>query len=259
MKKLRNLILGILLMGYLATILGFVSKERSSVTCDKIDIRIKDSLDRQFVTKREVLRIINRVNDTIKGRKFENIRSPEIENQLLKHPAIKSAELYQTIKGDLRVEVQQREPVVRIIDKGDRNYYIDDEGFFMPAGLNYTEHVIVVNGNINADMFREGSLQKIDSQPDARLLKGVYELVGYINTHEFWHAQIVQIYINSKKELELIPLIGSHVVLFGSPENYEDKLFRLETVYKKGLNSQGWNKYELINLKYNNQVVCTKK
>lgn len=259
MRKLRNLVLLVLITGYLAIILGFVGKERSAITCDKIEIRIKDSLDKQFVTRREVIRIINQVNDTIKGRRFENIRSTEIEDQLLKHPAIRSAELYQTIKGDLRVEVRQREPVVRIIDRGNRNYYVDDEGFFMPAGLNYTENVIVINGNISADLYREGSMQKVDSQPDARLLKGLYELVGYINEHEFWRAQIVQIYINSKKELELIPRLGSHVILFGTPENYEDKLFRLEAVYKKGLNSQGWNKYELINLKYNNQVVCTKK
>jgi len=259
MNKLKNLILLVLLTGYMAVILGFVGKERSAVTCDKIEIRIKDSLDKQFITRRDVFRIINQVNDTIKGRRFENIRPTEIENQLLKHPAIKSAELYQTIKGDLRVEIRQRNPVMRIIDKSNRNYYIDDEGFFMPASLNYTEHVIVVNGNISPDLYRERSMQKIDSQPDARLLKGLYELVGYISRHEFWHSQIVQIYINSKKELELIPRLGSQVILFGTPENYEDKLFRLEAVYKKGLNSQGWNKYELINLKYNNQVVCTKK
>lgn len=259
MRRLKNVILCVLLTGYLAIILGFVGKERNAVTCNNIEICIKDSLDKQFVTRRDVIRIINQVNDTIKGRRFANIRSADIENQLLNHPAIKSAELYQTIEGDLRVEIRQRKPVIRIIDKGSRHYYIDDEGYFMPAGLNYTEHVLVVNGNISDDLFRRGALHKIDSLADAGLLKGVYELAGYINENDFWNAQIVQIYVNSKKELELIPRLGAHVILFGPPDNYADKLFRLETVYKKGLNSQGWNKYELINLKYNNQVVCTKK
>ena len=259
MHRLKNMVLWILLTGYLAIILGFVGKERNAVTCDNIVICIKDSLDKQFVTRRDVIRIINQVNDTIKGRRFANIRSADIENQLLKHPAIKSAELYQTVEGDLRIEVRQRKPVVRIIDMGGRHYYIDDEGYFIPAGLNYTEHVLVVNGHISAELYRRGALHKTDSLADASLLKGVYGLAGYMNDDEFWHAQIVQIYVNSKKELELIPRLGAHVILFGTPDNYTDKLFRLETVYKKGLNSQGWNKYESINLKYNNQVVCTKK
>ena len=35
---------------------------------------------------------------------------------------------------------------------------------------------------------------------------------------------------------------------------------KLKTFYTEGLNkTDGWNKYSTINIKYKNQVVCTKK
>jgi cell division protein FtsQ len=47
-------------------------------------------------------------------------------------------------------------------------------------------------------------------------------------------------------------------VVFGSIENYEEKFRNLEAFYKKGLPVSGWNLYKEINLKYKNQIVCTK-
>ena len=43
-------------------------------------------------------------------------------------------------------------------------------------------------------------------------------------------------------------------------EAYEEKFEKLKMFYTEGLNkTDGWNKYSTINIKYKNQVVCTKK
>jgi cell division protein FtsQ len=70
---------------------------------------------------------------------------------------------------------------------------------------------------------------------------------------------VEQIYLNEKGEYELIPRVGAHVVKFGSFENYREKFRNLKAFYKKGLNNVGWNQYLYINLKYDNQIICTKK
>jgi cell division protein FtsQ len=48
--------------------------------------------------------------------------------------------------------------------------------------------------------------------------------------------------------------------VFGEAKDFEEKFEKLKTFYTEGLNkTDGWNKYSTINIKYKNQVVCTKK
>ena len=57
---------------------------------------------------------------------------------------------------------------------------------------------------------------------------------------------------------ELVPRTGSHTVIFGSPDDAEEKLAKLLTFYRRGLRNIGWEEYRTINVKYKEQVVCTK-
>ncbi|MFW6222798.1 MAG: cell division protein FtsQ, partial [Bacteroidota bacterium] len=58
---------------------------------------------------------------------------------------------------------------------------------------------------------------------------------------------------------EIIPRVGAHFIHFGSIDQYEWKFKKLKYLYKKGFSKEGWNKYEQINLKYKNQIICTKR
>ena len=42
-------------------------------------------------------------------------------------------------------------------------------------------------------------------------------------------------------------------------EGFEHRLENLRLLYDQGLSTVGWNQFEIINLKYENQVVCTKR
>jgi len=83
--------------------------------------------------------------------------------------------------------------------------------------------------------------------------------IYYINGDRFWKAQIQQIYVNEEGEFELIPLVGAHVIVFGMFDRAGDKFAKLESFYRNGLNVKGWNSYDMINLKYEGQIVGTRK
>jgi cell division protein FtsQ len=85
------------------------------------------------------------------------------------------------------------------------------------------------------------------------------EMADLIQSDPFWDSQIVQVYVNGKGEYELIPRVGSHIILLGTGEQIETKFFKLRTLYEEGFSRQGWNQYEIINLKYDKQVICTKR
>jgi len=54
--------------------------------------------------------------------------------------------------------------------------------------------------------------------------------------------------------------LGDHIILIDNPlDNLELKLENLRLFYTEGLNNVGWDRYDIINISYDNQVVCTKK
>ena len=74
----------------------------------------------------------------------------------------------------------------------------------------------------------------------------------------FWSEQIEQIHVVSPEEIELYPRVGQHVIELGSVNGFQEKLGRLRTFYREGLERVGWNKYSKISLAYDGQVVCTR-
>jgi cell division protein FtsQ len=70
---------------------------------------------------------------------------------------------------------------------------------------------------------------------------------------------VQQVIVDSNAEFTIIPTLGNQLIFFGNAEDIEGKFKKLLNFYTEGLNKTGWNKYATINLKFKNQVVCTKK
>ena len=84
-------------------------------------------------------------------------------------------------------------------------------------------------------------------------------MTDFVNKDEFWRAQIEQVLIQPKGDLLLLPQVGDYLIEFGKADNYKAKFRNLKAVYQQGFKNFGWNKYRVISVKYQNQVVCTKK
>ncbi|MFM9007627.1 MAG: cell division protein FtsQ, partial [Bacteroidota bacterium] len=95
--------------------------------------------------------------------------------------------------------------------------------------------------------------------PLPRTIGQIFTTALAVEADTFWSANTEQLYVNENQELELIPRLGQHRILLGDTTDLSDKLERMRIFYLQGLNKTGWDKYELINLKYKNQVVCTKR
>jgi len=91
------------------------------------------------------------------------------------------------------------------------------------------------------------------------LLIDLFKLSSFITQDQFLKAQIEQIYVTKTGEFELIPKVGRHLIIFGGIEDMENKFDKLLVFYHQGMNKTGWDKYKTINLKFENQVVCSKK
>jgi cell division protein FtsQ len=242
--------------------MGFVGKAREAIKCNAINIYINDKNGYEFITKSDVLELLNSRDKQPVGKLINDINISLLEKLINSNSFVANAEVYSTIDGELNIYIVQRDPIVRIININDEHFYIDERGEFMPISSNYTAHVIIANGNIPNSYverkIREIDAEVIDTNNVKPIIHQIFDLAKFIINDPFWNGQVEQININEQSEIELIPRIGNHRILLGNGANLEDKFNKLMIFYKEGLSKTGWNDYSFINLKFQNQVVCSK-
>lgn len=268
MKKFKYILfvsVWVLLIIGLVVSLGFVNKEQDSLLCKSLDVKVNQEDDLYFLDKLDVAKLIYDRGDSIVGQPKSSINIPELEKALNSHADIANAEVYISIDGEVKVEVKQRKPLIRIINVNGDSYYIDKEGKLMPLSDKYTAKVLVANGNIlepfaSRYMYSMEDIKK-DSLANANsMLDELFAMAKYITADKFWNAQVQQIYINKERDMEIVPMAGDQKIIFGDTSAMDEKFKKLMIFYQQGLNTTGWwDKYSTINLKFKNQIVCTKK
>ncbi|WP_277233619.1 cell division protein FtsQ [Phocaeicola salanitronis] len=242
MKRILILCILLVVSAYLvvsATLFNYKPEDRF---CSGIELTIKDSVNYEFITQQGVNEILKRKGLSPKDKRLKDINVRQIEEALAQHPFIAEAECYLTSGGGVAVDIYQRIPLLRIMGNNGDEYYLDNTGKII-ASLGKPVHVAVATGFIDRKFAQDQ----------------LYQLGKYLQTDAFWNAQIEQINVTPKQELELVPRVGSHILFLGKAEDYNEKFRKLQTFYEKVLSQVGWNKYERISVEFNNQIICTKK
>lgn len=245
--------------------LGFVAKSEEAVVAASLNISIVNNDENVFLTENDVRQFLVDRHDSVLSNSYRNINIPELEAALNSHPAIENAEVSRELNGEIRIEVLQRTPVLRVINRDGESYYIDSQSRLMPLNENYTARVLVANGEFSEPYARRyqfsiDDIRKNELFAGVSVLDDLMDVAGFINRDSILSVLVQQIYVNADQELELYPAIGNHRIVFGGAKNIAEKFNKLKLFYTQGLNkSDGWNKYSTINLKYKNLVVCTKK
>jgi cell division protein FtsQ len=229
--------------------LGFSSREQHSLICSGVAINISDSTSSRFVCGDDIDLWIKKNHPGVYGALFDSIDIRGIEEELEKLEAVKEAVVFKAINskdtidgGTLVIEISQREPVFRVFTRT-LDYYVDRDGEIINWSPRYTSRAILVIGDVKRDFARESILP----------------MVQYIVDDPFWKAQVDHIFVSGDGELKLMPMVGDHEILFGKSDNFKIKLRNLKKLYVDGFRNGGWTKYKTINLKFENQIVCTKK
>lgn len=264
-KKILNVTLWVLGSSALVFTLGFVSDRQQFVKGKTPQIIINQDDDNSFVDEDDILKFLKDRNDTLVDQPLHEINVYELEKALSAHPSIASADVAVNVNGDVIINVTQRKPIVRIVNAQGESFYIDNKATLMPLADHYTARVLVVNGVIPEQyaQFYNMSIPQIEKDSalsNASVLDDIYELAKYMTADTLISDLITQAYINDQREIELYPAVGSQKILFGKAEDIAGKFEKLKIFYTEGMNSSNsWEKYTTINLKYKNQVVCTKK
>jgi cell division protein FtsQ len=243
-------------------LVGFTNYEQYNRGCRRIYISIDHGQAGKLVEKENIDSLIRRVAGNLSGKPLGWINIRQIENSIRSQPYVEKVHIYESLDGNLFAEVKQREPILRIINSKSENFYVDGSGRLLPVNPFFPARVLIANGNIRHSYlenpgFRIETPMTGDSLGPDTLMLDLYKLALYINRDPFLKAEIDQIYVTGGMEFELVPKVGNHLIMLGKAENLEEKFTKLIAFYRKGLNQMGWNKYNYINIKFRNQVVCS--
>lgn len=262
MRKVLNIALIILAVLGLLVSLGFSVRETERIECSGIRVEVDHRQGNFFLTDEDVKRMVLDKGDSLIGKRLSEIPIAKYERHITADPSVKRAEVFTKLNGTFAVKVYQREPILRVFNSFGESFYIDRDGFLMPTSGNYTARVPVATGFITDrfDRMQQFNIAELnDSLAQRSVLDELFRLADFVRKDDFWRAQVQQIRVERGREFTIIPTVGDHHILLGKLDNMESKLDKLILFYRKGLNTTGWDQYSQINLKYRNQVICTRK
>lgn len=256
MMRLMKILLIIPLIYMLAAPV-WLSSYYGSRPCRDISIVICDSSDYDFVTRKQLLSLVNGREGSLLGRPQGSLPLWDIEGRVRTLKELREAEAYMSIDGILNVDVYQRNPVMRVIPDEGGDFLVDAEGVLIRKRTLQSPRLHIVGGDIAISRAMLEGTSILDAGHN--VLKDAYHFVRYISGDDFWSAQIDQIYVDKRGKIDLIPRAGNHRIHLGTFENFEGKLKNLAAFYENVIPETGWDKYSVISLEFRDQIVCKKR
>lgn len=254
MKKFKAIVKIAVTIGIVAVVAIAILQMRSR-QCKEMKVRIDREIENPLVSTGDIDRLLRDSGIVVVGKNFKEITS--ISGKLLqlveRHPFVQSCDKVFFAGSTLVFDITPREPLIRIYPSGGEQYFLDKKGHTLPYSERVKENLVIANGN---HIPRYKGEKQADSVP---VLKSIFTIGSQICENEFSSAQFRQIYINEGGDVELIPTIGNHIVLFGDHENTPEKLFHLEETYKKALSYMGMEQYASLDVRFKNRVIARKK
>lgn len=197
-----------------------------------------------LITSTCIKQILSEEMSWILRQTVKEIDEESITKCVLQSPYIEDCRTSVSVNGIVMVKAKQRRPIVRMLLNG-QEFYLDRQCHRMPTSEEGSGNVIVANA----------ASDKCTNDDALRL----YHVAKYLDENQDYGILFDQIYLDEHKDICLIPKLGDHVVIIGDLENMDKKMLNLCSFYKSSMSQMGWETYSSINLKYNNQVICTRR
>ena len=227
------------MFGLVVFLFSFTSKRNSERKLKKIVVEFVDE-NSPFITEESVNKLLIENNSSVKNIQKDKVDLKGLEQNLNNHNMIQKCEVFVTVDGVLKAVVKQKTPVARVFGP-DGSFYVDYEGHKMPLSDNFTARVPIVSGTIN-------------KQNNQDLIK----VFRYIYDDEFLQKNIIGVEVLPGGSLKMRNRNFNYVIYFGKTINVDKKFKNYKAFFQKAVQDSLINNYKTVNLKFTQQVVCTK-
>ena len=203
----------------------------------KMDIYI-DNPNNLFITKDSINNAVIEIITT-KNIGKSSVHVKALEFELNKIELVRKSDVFVDVNGTMVVNIQQRKPIARFLNN---KFYLDEDGLVMPKSKYYSARVPVIKG-----------YTKTQDQLDL-----IYKISSYIKNDKFLSQSATEILIDSNSNFSIKLRGYSFKILIGQLNNLDLKIKNFKAFYINASTNQILNKYSVINLQFDNQVVCVK-
>ncbi|MFI3261453.1 MAG: hypothetical protein R3Y26_00955 [Rikenellaceae bacterium] len=258
MKRYIGLICVILVFVVVVLFLYMGYSYSGDVTLKKYDIQISSSDSLSFVTDKNVEEWLYSENcEAHLGVDMKNIDIRRIERFLADQCFVSNVNVTKDIFGTLFVQIEQAEPLFRVLDYEGNDFYVDKKLKTHSYDGDFVKDVTVVT----CDTLLSKEIQNYAKKTakNCNILDKFFTFVNSVNCSEFWNAQIAGINIEALGDVEIYPRFGSHKIILCRFEDIGDfgvYLRKLNVFYEQQIDKSGWNTYSQIDLSYHDMVVC---
>ncbi|MDE5725615.1 MAG: hypothetical protein K2I12_06360 [Duncaniella sp.] len=246
MPRYLKVIFSAMLMTYLVISLFVSAAEPDDGLCTGMTVEVTGNADSNgFVTSDELIRELDSLPSRAAGMNLANICTDDLRRRLLALDKIEDASVVRYTDGSIRIKAVPIEPVLRVFDS-EGSYYVNRAGKRVTASARYHKNVPIIEGDFNPS---DSIFTPLSLMP----------LVQYIASDSVWSNFVSMIKVKSPRDIILIPVVRDHVINIGAPVDLENKFYRLSRFYTEVLPRQGWEKYDTLTVKWNGQLVATKR
>ena len=243
MSKARIIwsIIGIALTASLllaAVVWGYRMRPTDTV-CASMAFTIEDRAERQYVTEGELTGLLQAEGIYPVGRKLDIVSLHRIEQTIVAHPMVRTAECYLTPRNEVKVRLTQRVPLLRVQTPGEA-YFIDTDRRVMPARAVVKDSVLLATGAVGVQMA---------SGPLA-------DFAEWLQDNPFWRKRVHHVRVESP-QMVYIYQRGEHQprVAMGNMRGYEKKLAKLRVFIENGAEATRDKNYTELDLRFKGQVI----
>lgn len=232
--RILKIAVTVIILGFL---LSFSLKKFSGqkITDNKISVKMNEETPVYFIDEKDIREIVKKENPS---GKVGDLNIPALEKKINALPAVDSANIYLNLNGKLNLDIKQRVPVFRL-NKNGRDFYVDEKGIEFPISKTYSHPCMLVTGDVQKDEYRK-----------------LAELVEKIDKDDFSKKYFIGI-SKDNDDYNLLTSEGNYKVEIGDLDNIEFKVKGFKTFVEKYLVYQDPEKYRMVSVKYQNQIVTT--
>lgn len=242
--KARNILFAIIaaIGGVYGLVAGiWTSHLPADAPCAQVYITVEDSTERQFVTARDLETYLSRAGLDMQGKPMDEIDCAAVEQCLLSHDLIRTAECYKSPQNDVYVEVTQRVPVLYVV-ANDGCYFVDSDRKIMPLRASVKADVPTLEGAVS----RRAATQEY------------YDFAQWLSRDKYWGPRISRVQVSSPRNVVLVQRNMAARVQLGALDGYERKMRKLEKLYTQAGNIIEDIPYKEYDLRFTGQVVGRK-
>ncbi|MBO4446969.1 MAG: hypothetical protein J5764_02455 [Bacteroidales bacterium] len=221
------------------------------LACNSVKLEPARAGQCSFLGEDDVKKLLEEHYGYCVGQRLEELDLDAIEAILDEEGAVKKSEAWFTRDGVLHISLTQRTPFLHFKD-GKSSCYSDSEGFlFQPyPGVNPAVSVICGHSPIGANASLKGKL------PEGETAEWLEKTIGMIDWLQKKGVQTDSLLCRANGELTLVSAKDGEHFILGQPDGWEEKYRGIVNYEEKIKPVKG--KYNTVNLKYKNQIICRK-